>query len=53
MINDMKIPVGIESFEELRRNGRYYIDKTRLIHSLTHDTFNKVTLFTRPCHQLF
>ena len=26
-----KIPVGIESFEEIRKDGFYYVDKTNLI----------------------
>lgn len=26
----LKLPVGIESFEEIRREGFYYIDKTGL-----------------------
>ena len=29
--NTLKLPVGIESFEEIRKLGFYYIDKTRLI----------------------
>ena len=31
MANTLKLPVGIESFEEIRKLGFYYIDKTRLI----------------------
>lgn len=27
----MKLPVGINSFEKIRRNNFYYVDKTRLI----------------------
>ncbi|MBQ9007768.1 MAG: AAA family ATPase, partial [Clostridia bacterium] len=30
----MKIPVGAESFEEIRRDERYYVDKTELIYDL-------------------
>ena len=26
----LKLPVGIESFEEIRKEGLYYIDKTEL-----------------------
>lgn len=26
----LKLPVGIESFEEIRKEGFYYIDKTEL-----------------------
>lgn len=29
-----KLPVGIESFEELRREGFYYVDKTAMIRDL-------------------
>ena len=31
MSESMKLPVGIDNFEKIRRNGLYYIDKTRLI----------------------
>ena len=31
MVNTLKLPVGIDSFEKIRRNGFYYIDKTNLI----------------------
>ena len=44
----MKIPVGKESFEEIRRDENYYVDKTELIYDLLNSTDNKVTLFTRP-----
>ena len=27
----LKLPVGIDGFEKIRRNGFYYIDKTKLI----------------------
>ena len=43
----LKLPVGIESFEEIRRNQYYYIDKTKLIEQLF-DSLGKVSLFTRP-----
>ena len=42
-----KLPVGIENFEEIRSNGYYYIDKTKLIEQLI-DNRGKVNLFTRP-----
>ena len=44
----MKIPVGKENFEEIRREHSYYVDKTNLIYDLVNGTDNKVTLFTRP-----
>ena len=43
----LKLPVGIESFEEIRREGFYYIDKTGLIRDLLNN-WGKVNLFTRP-----
>lgn len=43
----LKLPVGIENFEEIRRNQYYYIDKTKLIEQLF-DSLGKVSLFTRP-----
>lgn len=42
-----KLPVGIESFEEIRKDGFYYVDKTNLIKELLED-WGKVNLFTRP-----
>ena len=30
----LKLPVGIDSFEKIRRNKFYYIDKTKLIEQL-------------------
>ena len=42
-----KLPIGIENFEEMRREGFYYVDKTRLIEQLLAQ-WTKVNLFTRP-----
>ena len=47
MANTLKLPVGIENFEEIRKLGFYYIDKIRLIEQLLQG-WGKVTLFTRP-----
>ena len=47
MASTLKLPVGIENFEEIRKLGFYYIDKTRLIEQLL-QSWGKVTLFTRP-----
>ena len=47
MASTLKLPVGIENFEEIIRNNFYYIDKTRLIEQLLQG-WGKVTLFTRP-----
>ena len=42
-----KLPVGIEDFEKLRKEGFYYIDKTGLIRDLLNN-WGEVNLFTRP-----
>lgn len=47
MIKKLKLPVGIENFEEIRTQGFYYVDKTNLIRDLLLD-WGKVNLFTRP-----
>ena len=47
MVNTLKLPVGIDSFEKIRKNGFYYVDKTKLIEQLV-ETGGEVTLFTRP-----
>ncbi len=44
----IKIAVGNESFDEIRKAGLYYVDKTALLYDLADRTNNKVTLFTRP-----
>ena len=41
------LPVGLEDFQEIRSNGFYYIDKTKLIEQLL-ENWSKVNLFTRP-----
>ena len=42
-----KLPVGIENFEEMRKQDFYYVDKTSLIVDLL-GGWGKVNLFTRP-----
>lgn len=42
-----KLPIGIESFKEIRKEGFYYVDKTGFIRDLLHFG-SKVSLFTRP-----
>lgn len=42
-----KLPVGIDSFEKLRREGFYYVDKTKLIEQIL-TNWGEVNLFTRP-----
>ena len=41
------LPVGVENFADLRRNGYYFVDKTLFIKELL-DMKGKVNLFTRP-----
>ncbi len=41
------LPVGIENFKEIRRDGFYYVDKTNLIKELL-ESRGKANLFTRP-----
>ena len=43
----LKLPVGIDDFEKIRRNEFYYVDKTKLIEQLL-QSWGEVTLFTRP-----
>lgn len=45
--NTVKLPIGIEDFEEIRTEGFYYVDKTEMITDLLHN-WGKVNLFTRP-----
>ena len=42
-----KLPIGIENFTEIRRDGFYYVDKTKLIEELLNQ-WGKANLFTRP-----
>ena len=46
-MENRKLPVGIENFEEIRTEGFYYVDKTGLIRDLLNN-WGKVNLFTRP-----
>ena len=41
------LPFGTSDFEEIRKNGLYYVDKTYLVKELI-EFSTKVTLFTRP-----
>lgn len=45
---DFMMPAGIEFFEQLRRNGCYYVDKSELIYKIAEQKNISVTLFTRP-----
>ena len=42
-----KLPIGIENFEEMRREDFYYVDKSHVIEQLL-TQWGKVNLFTRP-----
>ena len=41
------LPIGVDDFAKLRRNGYYYVDKTGLIKELL-DIKGEVNQFTRP-----
>ena len=43
---DRLYPIGIQSFEEIRKGGFLYIDKTSLIYRLTHT--GKYYFLSRP-----
>lgn len=47
MREQLKLPIGIESFSKIRTSGFYYVDKTRLIEQLLKNP-SEVNLFTRP-----
>ena len=47
MSKSIKLPVGIEDFQEIREENFYYVDKTKLIEQILVD-WGKVNLFTRP-----
>ena len=47
-MKNLSIPVGVSDFEEIRRKGYYYVDKSMLIAKLLKDEGTKVTLITRP-----
>ena len=46
-MEEKKLPVGIDSFEKLREEDFYYVDKTGLIRDLLNN-WGEVNLFTRP-----
>ena len=43
----IKLPVGIDSFEKLRKEDFYYVDKTGLIADIMQN-WGEVNLFSRP-----
>lgn len=42
----MKYPIGIQTFEQIRKNGYVYVDKTDLIYKLTHE--GQIYFLSRP-----
>lgn len=47
MTEKVKLPIGIENFKRIRKEGFYYIDKTGLIKDFLKNPAY-VNLFTRP-----
>ena len=47
-MREIKIPVGISDFKEIREGSYYYIDKTGLISRILKESPAKVILTTRP-----
>lgn len=47
-MREIKIPVGISDFREIREGSYYYIDKTGLISRILKESPAKVILITRP-----
>ena len=47
-MRNLNIPVGVSDFEQIRRNGYYYVDKTGMIAELLEEESTAVTLITRP-----
>mgnify|MGYP002224287410 FL=1 len=47
-MKEINIPVGVSGFEEIRKNGYYYIDKSGLIRELLNRRGTEVTWITRP-----
>lgn len=47
LIRKAKLPMGIENFERIRKDGFYYVDKTGLIRDFLENPAY-VNLFTRP-----
>lgn len=45
---NVKLPIGRSGFEDIRKNGFYYIDKTGLLEEMLKNDGKQVTLITRP-----
>ncbi len=46
-MNKNAVPVGVENFERIIKDGYYYVDKSLLIEKMLENR-TPVTLFTRP-----
>lgn len=46
-LEEKMLPIGIENFEEIRKENYYYVDKTSMIRDFLLRR-GKVNLFTRP-----
>ena len=46
--NNRRFPVGIQSFEEIRKEGYLYVDKTDIIWQLANEG-KKYNYLSRPC----
>lgn len=47
-MTNLNIPVGVSDFEQIRKNGYYYIDKSGMIAEILKTESTAVTLITRP-----
>ena len=47
MLQRKKLPIGIDNFEDIRRENFYYVDKTGLLRDFLNN-WGEVNLFTRP-----
>ena len=47
-MSSLRIPVGVSDFEQIRKNGYYYIDKSGMIAEIIRTEPAAVTLITRP-----
>ena len=45
--NRLAIPIGVDSFREIREDGYYFVDKSELVSDIVEQR-SKVYLFTRP-----
>ena len=43
----MKYPIGIQSFESLRKENYVYVDKTEMVYELAHVVLARVCSFPR------